>query len=81
MGVNLYKIRYVLDFIRHQGKLPTDEYGHILPASDQLVWFGLKECLNTDELSYIEQELVGMIEAEMAVEKLKQSEQARPGMS
>ena len=77
MGVNLYKIRYVLDFIRRQGKLPTDEYGQILSASDLLVWFGLKECLNTDELSYIEEELVGMVEAEIAVERLKQSEQIR----
>jgi len=77
MGVNLYKIRYVLDFIRRQGKLPTDEYGHILSARDLLGWFELKECLSTDELSYIEEELVGMIEAEIAVERLKQSEQAR----
>lgn len=77
MGVNLYKIRYVLDFIRRQGKLPTDEYGQILSASDLLGWFGLKECLNTDELSYIEEELVGMIEAEIAVERLKQAEQIR----
>jgi hypothetical protein len=81
MGVNLYKIRYVLDFIRRQGKLPTDEYGEFLPASDLLVWFRLKECLSTDELSYIEEELVGMIEAEKAVERLRQSDQARPGMS
>jgi len=77
MGVNLYKIRYVLDFIRRQGKLPTDQYGQILSASDLLAWFGLKECLNDDELSYIEQEFVGMIEAEIAVERLKQSEQIR----
>jgi len=81
MGVNLYKIRYVLDFIRRRGKLPTDEYGQILSASGLLVWFGLKECLNADELSYIEEELVGMIEAEIAVDRLKQSDQARPGMS
>ena len=77
MGVNLYKIRYVLDFIRRQGKLPTDEYGQVLPASDLLGWFSLKECLNTDELSYIEEELVGVIEAEKAVERLKQSQQFR----
>lgn len=77
MPVNLYKIRYVLDFIRRQGKLPTDEYGEFLSASDLLMWFGLKECLNTDEQSYIEEELVGMIEAEIAVERLKQSQQFR----
>ena len=81
MSVNLYKIRYVLDFIRRQGKLPTDEYGQVLSASDLLGWFGLKECLNMDELSYIEEELVGMIEAEIAVERLRQSDQARSGMS
>ena len=77
MSVNLYKIRYVLDFIRRQGKLPTDEYGQILSANDLLVWFGLKECLNIEELSYIEEELVGMVEAEIAVERLKQSQQLR----
>ena len=77
MPVNLYKIRYVLDFIRRQGKLPTDEYGEFLSARDLLVWFGLKECLNTDERSYIEEELVGMIEAEIAVERLRQSQQFR----
>jgi len=77
MGVNLYKIRYVLDFIRRQGKLPADEYGQILSASDLLGWFELKECLSTDELSYIEEELVGMVEAEKAVERLKQSQQFR----
>lgn len=77
MVVNLYKIRYVLDFIRRQGKLPTDQYGQILPASNLLGWFGLKKCLNTDELLYIEEELVGMIEAEIAVERLKQLEQIR----
>ena len=76
MGVNLYKIRYVLDFIRRQGKLPTDEYGQILSASDLLGWFELKECLSTDELSYIEEELVGMVEAEKVVERLRQSDQA-----
>ena len=77
MPVNLYKIRYVLDFIRRQGKLPADEYGQILSASDLLGWFELKECLSTDELSYIEEELVGMVEAEKAVERLKQSQQFR----
>ena len=76
MPVNLYKIRYVLDFIRRQGKLPADEYGQILSASDLLGWFELKECLSTDELSYIEEELVGMVEAEKVVERLRQSDQA-----
>ena len=81
MGVNLYKIRYVLDFIRRQGRLPTDEYGQLLSADDMVAWFGLKDCLTLDELSYIERELVGIIEAERAVDRLRQSNQARPGVS
>ena len=77
MTVNLYKIRYIMEFIRRQGKLPVDQYGQVLCASDLLAWFGLSECLTVDELSYIENELVGMIEAEIAVERLKQAEQIR----
>ena len=77
MTVNLYKIRYIMEFIRRKGKLPVDQYGQVLCASDLLVWFGLSECLTVDELSYIENELVGMIEAEIAVERLKQAEQVR----
>jgi hypothetical protein len=81
MGVNLYKIRSVLEFIRRQGRLPTDQHGQLLLAHDMLVWFGLRDCLTLEELSYIEQELVGLIEAERAVERLRQSYQARPDMS
>jgi hypothetical protein len=81
MGVNLYKIRYIVEFIRRQGKLPVDQYGQVLSAGDLLVWFGLNECLTAEELSYMERELVGVIEAEIAVERLRQSDRARSGMS
>jgi hypothetical protein len=81
MGVNLYKIRSVLEFIRRQGRLPTDPHNQLLSAHDMVVWFGLRDCLTLEELSYIEEELVGMIEAERAVERLRQSYQARPDMS
>jgi hypothetical protein len=81
MGVNLYKIRYVLEFIRRQGRLPTDQHGQVLSARDMLAWFGLKDCLTPAELSYIEGELAGMIEAELAMERLRQSDQARSDTS
>ena len=81
MGVNLYKIRSVLEFIRRQGRLPTDQHNQLLSAHDMVVWFGLRDCLTLEELSYIERELVGLIEAEGALERLRQSYQARPGMS
>ena len=77
MSINMHKIRYILDFIRRRGKLPTDQFGQILSAGELLIWFGLGECLNLDEQSYIEKELAGMIEAETALERLKQSEQLR----
>ena len=80
MSVNLYKIRHVLDFIRRQGRLPTDAYGQFLSAHDMVAWFGLKDCLTKEEVSYMEAELEGVIEAERAVERLRQSHQARPDM-
>ncbi len=81
MGVNLYKIRYVLEFIRRQGRLPTDQHGEVLSAHDMLAWFGLKDCLTKEELSYMEAELEGVTEADRAVERLRQSHQARSGLS
>jgi hypothetical protein len=81
MGVNLYKVRYVLEFIRRQGRLPTDAYGQVLSAREMVAWFGLKDCLTREELSYMEAELEGVIEAERAVERLRQSYQARSGVS
>ena len=73
--MNVYKLRKIMDWIRNQGRLPTDEFGQILPVDDLMGWFGLSECLTIDEQLYIEGELKGMIEAELAVEKLKQLEQ------
>jgi hypothetical protein len=46
-----------------------------------VAWFGLRDCLSVEEVSYIETELEGMIEAERVVERLRQSDQARSGMS
>ncbi len=72
---NIYKLRKIMDWIRNQGRLPTDEFGQILPVDDLIGWFGLSECLTIDELLYIGRELNGIIEAELAVEKINQLEQ------
>jgi len=61
-----------MDWIRSRGRLPTDEFGQILPVDDLMGWFGLKECLTMDEQSYIERELKGIIEAESTVLQLEQ---------
>ena len=78
---NIYKLRKIMDWIRNQGRLPTDEFGQILPVDDLMGWFGLNECLTMDEQLYIEGELKGIIEAESTVVRLKQLEQLRSSMS
>ncbi len=72
---NVYKLRKIIDWVRSQGKLPTDQFGQILPVYDLMGWFGLNDCLTIDEQLYIERELKGISEAELAVEKMKQLEQ------
>ena len=75
---NVYKLRRIVDWIRNQGRLPTDEFGQVLSVDDLMGWFGLNECLTMDEQLYIERELKGIIEAESTVLRL---EQIRSGMS
>ena len=79
--MNPHTLRYVLDFVRRQGKLPTDQFGQILPTDDLLAWFGLSECLTPAEQSFAEKELAAMVEAEQSIEQLKQLEQVRSSMS
>jgi len=78
---NIYKLRKIMDWIRNQGRLPTDEFGQILPVDDLMGWFGLSDCLTIDEQLYIEGELKGIIEAESTVVRLNQLEQIRSTMS
>ena len=69
---NVYKLRKIVDWIRNQGRLPTDQFGQILPVDDLMGWFGLSDCLTIDEQLYIETELKGIIEAESTVAQLEQ---------
>jgi hypothetical protein len=69
---NVYKLRRIMDWIRNQGRLPTDEFGQILSVDDLMGWFGLNECLTLDEQLHIERELKGIIEAESTVLQLEQ---------
>ena len=69
---NVYKLRKIMDWIRNQGRLPTDEFSQILSVDDLMGWFGLNECLTVDEQLHIERELKGIIEAESTVLRLEQ---------
>ena len=69
---NIHKLRKIVDWVRSQGKLPTDQFGQILSVDDMMGWFGLSDCLTIDEQLYIERELKGIIEAEATVARLEQ---------
>jgi hypothetical protein len=75
--MNIYKLRKIIELIRSHGKLPTDEFGQILSVEELMGWFGLKECLTRWEQLHIEKELAALVEAEIAVERLRQLEQIR----
>ena len=77
--MNKQKIWNIVDFIRHQGKLPTDQFGQILPIDDLLGWFGLDECLSSYEQRCVKEELAAMAEAQLALEKIRMAEQLRTG--
>ncbi len=70
--MNIYKLRKIIDLIRRQGKLPTDQFGQILPVDDLMGWFGLTEFLTRTEQRCMQKELAAMVEAELAVERLEQ---------
>ena len=72
--MNECKIRRILEWIRSQGKLPTDAYGQILSVHDLMGWFGLTESLTKGEQIHMHKELAGMIEAELSLDKLKISQ-------
>ena len=69
--MNIYKKRNIVDSIREQGSLPTDQFGQVLSPDDLLVWFGLNECLTRAEQYIIKEELAAMVDTELAMDKLK----------
>ena len=78
--MNIYKLRKIIDWIRRQGRLPTDEFGQILSVDDLMGWFGLTEYLTRAEQIAVRKELTAMVEAELAVERLKLLEQIQSTM-
>ena len=79
--MNIYKKRDIIDLIRKQGKLPTDQFDQILPVNDLMSWFELDKCLDASEQETIREELTGLVDAEEAMEKIRLMEQARTNVS
>ena len=79
--MNIYKKRDIIDLIRKQGKLPTDQFGQILPVNDLMSWFDLDKCLDASEQEAIREELTGLVDAEEAMEKIRLMDQSRTNIS
>ena len=79
--MNIHKKRDIIDLIRKQGKLPTDQFDQILPVSDLMSWFELDKCLDASEQEVIKRELAALVDAQEAMEKIKMMEEARTNIS
>ncbi len=71
------KVWNILDFIRGHGKLPTDQFGQILPVDDLVWWFGLEGRLSPAETRQVRLELAVMAEAQQTLDELRMAEQLR----
>lgn len=79
--MNVHKKREILNFIRGQGRLPSDEFDQILPVEDLMAWFELDQCLNKAEQLVIKEELEALAEAQEALEKIRLMDNARTTLS
>jgi hypothetical protein len=77
MEMNKSKVYGILDFIRGQGKLPTDQFGQILSVDDLMSWFGLDGTLPPAESLQVRLELALMAEAQQTLEELRMAERLR----
>ena len=64
MKMNPYKVRAIVEHVRRQGGLPTDQFGNVLPPDDLLVWFGLNKVLTIDEQRHMKNEFEAMQEGQ-----------------
>jgi len=69
--MNPYKLRTIIEFVRSQGKLPTDRWGGVLSPDDLIVWYGLNRLLSPAEQTELKRELAAIAEAEAIKERLQ----------
>ena len=69
--MNINKMRFLIEFIRRHGKLPTDFLGRTLSSDDIIAWHGLDGLLISEERAYLKQVLSVMTEIEAAIDQLK----------
>lgn len=69
--MNPHKLRAIVELVRRQGRLPTDQWGCVLSPDDMLVWFELKSDLSAEEQREVKRELAAMADAEALVDRLR----------
>jgi hypothetical protein len=69
--MNPYKLRVIIEHVRGQGRLPTDQFGNALSSADLIAWFGLGRYLSSDEERIVRQELEWLAEAEAVSDGLR----------
>jgi len=69
--MNGYKIKAIVDWIRGNGGLPTDQFGNTLPPDDLLVWYGLNDLLSAEEQRVMKRELEALVESQIVIDQLK----------
>lgn len=69
--MNKHKLGAILELIRRQGELPTDQWGEVLRPDELLAWFGLKGLLNFEEEIILKGELALMTEAQGFMARLR----------
>jgi hypothetical protein len=77
MKMSKRKVWSILEFIRGQGKLPTDQFGQILSVDNLMAWFDLEDSLTPEESRQVRLELSVMAEAQQTLEELRMAEQLR----
>lgn len=70
LKMNYNKLNTILTVIKNSD-LPRDRWGHILSYQDLIVWYGLNESLEPDELEYMKKRLAEMVEIQNAIEMMK----------
>jgi hypothetical protein len=70
--MNQHKLRAIMEFVRRQGPLPTDQFGEILDAGALVAWFGLAGVLSSEERACVVRELAMLREAQALIERLQQ---------
>jgi hypothetical protein len=69
--MNGYKIKAIVDWIRGNGGLPTDQFGNTLPPDDLLVWYGLNDLLSAEEQRVMKREPEALVESQIVIDQLK----------